>query len=83
MIELLKQSGKTYYHPILDNYPRYESFKAQEGVIKEINSSLSLAFTQSIETGKINTNTCLKLSFIRSKLVCFSISCVQEALCGY
>ena len=40
MIEILKQSGKTYYHPILDNYPRYESLKAQESVIKEINSRL-------------------------------------------
>ena len=63
MIEILKQSGKIYYHPILDNYPRYESFKAQEGVIKEINSSLSLAFTQSIETGK-KTNTCPNFSFM-------------------
>ena len=65
MIEIFKQSGKTYYHPILDNYPRYESFKAQESVIKEINSSQSLAFTQNIETGK--TNTSLKFSFICSK----------------
>ena len=65
MIEILNQSGKTYYHPILDNYPRYESLKAQESVIKEINSSQSLAFTQNIETG--NTNTYLKFSFICSK----------------
>lgn len=58
MIEILKQSGKTYYQPILDNYPRYENFKAQESVIKEINSSQSLAFTQGIETGM--TRTCPK-----------------------
>ena len=54
MIESLKQFGKTYYHPILDNYPKYESFKAQENVIKEINSSQSLAFTQGIDGGKTN-----------------------------
>ena len=54
MIESLKQFGKTYYHPILDNYPHYKSFKAQENVIKEINSSQSLAFTQGIDGGKTN-----------------------------
>ena len=49
---MIESIGKTYYHPILDNYPQYESFKAQENVIKEINSSQNFAFTQGIDQGK-------------------------------
>ena len=69
MIESLKQFGKTYYHPILDNYPQYKSFKEQENVIKEINSSQSLAFTQGIEVGKTNYKLFKVFVYVQNEFV--------------
>ena len=52
MLKSINQNGTTYYHPILDNYPRYESLKVQENVIKELDSNQSLQFSSTIEAGK-------------------------------
>ena len=76
MIDSLKQFGKTYYHPILDNYPQYESFKSQENVIKEINSSQNLAFTQGIEVGKTNFKLFKIFGYVQNEFVLSSISSV-------
>ena len=52
MLKSINQNGTTYYHPILDNYPRYESLKVQENVVKELDSNQSLQFSSTIEAGK-------------------------------
>ena len=52
MLKSFNQNGTTYYHPILDNYPQYETLKVQENVVKELDSIQSYQFSSSIEDGK-------------------------------
>lgn len=49
MLKSFNQNGTTYYHPILDNYPQYETLKVQENVVKELDSIQSYQFSSSIE----------------------------------
>ena len=56
MLKSINQNGTTFYHPILDNYPRYESLKVQENVVKELDSNQSLQFSSTIEAGKKDLN---------------------------
>ena len=56
MLKIINQNGTIFYHPILDNYPRYESLKAQENVVKELDSNQSLQFSSTIEAGKKDLN---------------------------
>ena len=48
MLKSVNNLNVTYYHPLLDNYPKYEEFKSQALLI---NDSLTMAFSQSIEQG--------------------------------
>ena len=52
MLKRINQFGTTFYPPILDNYPQYETLKVQENVVKELDSNQSLQFSSTIEAGK-------------------------------
>ena len=51
MLKNINQLGTTYYPPILDNYPKYESLRVQENVVIP-NTTETLTFSSGIDEGE-------------------------------
>ena len=61
MLKNINQFGTTYYPPILDNYPKYESLRVQENVVIP-NTTETLTFSSGIDEGETRfTNVCVNL----------------------